>query len=435
MKKMFFAILSLILACTGFAQQVKHVIIITIDGFRPDFYLDSSWHTPHLRQLLRNGVYAYGVNSVLPSITYPSHTTIVTGVQPVKHGVYYNNMFDETGKSNSPYWHATSIHVPTLWSAVHAQGKKVAVLLWPVSAGAPVDCDIPDIGSLGDSVREAYSKPAGFVNEVKQNVFGGAAKIEYGKDYNVARIAAYVIAKDQPSLMTTHFFSVDHAEHTVGRIGQMVEEAISDADSGVSIIQDAVAKQGLASSTVIIVTGDHGFKNVTTTVNPNVWLAQAGIIKDVKQGDWKAMFNSAGGSTFLYLKDKNDKQTLAQVMDILKAQPDSVKKYFTIEDRKKMNGIGGNPEVVFALSGENGAAFSNAATGEAIKPGKGGTHGFFPDSREIQTGFIASGPGLKNTGVMIQQMNLRDIAPLVSKLLNVPFPSAEGKIPAGILTK
>ncbi len=432
MKKLLTLVAVIPFSIAAYTQQIQHVIIVTIDGFRPDFYLDSSWHTPHLKQLMHNGVYAYGVNSVLPSITYPSHTTIVTGVQPAKHGVYYNNFFNPSGKSQ-PYWYDSSIHVPTLWSVLHQQGKKVAALLWPVSAGAPVDYNIPDIGSLGDSVRNAYSKPAGFVDALKQNVFNNADKIEYGKDYNVARIAAYVIEKAQPALITVHFFSVDHAEHTVGRTGEMVEHAIADADSGVGIIYDAIIKQGIANSTVLIVTGDHGFKNVTTTVSPNVWLAQAGLIQDAKSNNWKAIFNTAGGSTFLYLKDKNDVETLNKVLDILKSQPDSIKKYFTIIDKKKIDAIGGNPEVALCLSGENGAAFNNGLTGEAIKPGKGGTHGFFPDSREIQTGFIAVGPAIQDGGKMIHEMNLRDIAPLVAKLLNVPFPTATGKIPSGIL--
>jgi predicted AlkP superfamily pyrophosphatase or phosphodiesterase len=417
------------------AQPAKHVIIVTIDGFRPDFYLDSAWRTPHLRELLRKGVYAYGVNSVMPSITYPSHTTIVTGVWPDKHGVYYNNKFNEPGWQNKMYWNDTSIHAPTLWAAVHAQGKKVAALLWPVSADAPVDYNIPDIGSLGDSIREAYSKPAGFVDDLKKEVFNGASKIEYGKNTNVAKIAAYVINNAKPALMTVHFFSVDHAEHTVGRTGQMVEDAIADADSGIGIIEDAIAKQGMADKTVLIVTGDHGFKNVTANINPNVWLAKAGLITNAKNNEWKAMFYSAGGSAFLYLKDNNDRQTEQEVLKILNNQPDSVKKYFTIVSRHQMNSVGGNPTVAFALTGENGAAFGNAVNGEAIRPGKGGTHGYFPNTREIQTGFIAVGPGLKSNGTMIKEMNLRDIAPLVSKLLGVPFPSAEGKIPAGILIR
>src|SRR5689334_4235071 len=178
MKKIFFLLTFILLLITAHAQQIKHVIVVTIDGFRPDFYLDSSWHTPHLKQLMHDGTYAYGVNSVLPSITYPSHTTIVTGVQPAKHGVYYNNMFNPSGKSE-PYWYDTSIHAPTLWSALHKQGRKVAALLWPVSAGVPVDYNIPDIGSLGDSVRNAYSKPACSLHKSKSHKCFGNKKFNY----------------------------------------------------------------------------------------------------------------------------------------------------------------------------------------------------------------------------------------------------------------
>src|ERR1700749_2500598 len=185
----------------------KHVVLITIDGSRPDFYLDSSWHADNIRAVMADGAYAKGVNSVFPSMTYPSHTTIVTGVQPAKHGIYYN-----TGPGEKVYWNDSSIKVPTLWGAATAKGMTVASLFWPVSADAPVAYDIPDIGSLGEKVREQYSKPAGFVDTLKATVFSGAEKIEYGKNINVARIAAYVIQQAQPTLMTIHFFAVDHAE-------------------------------------------------------------------------------------------------------------------------------------------------------------------------------------------------------------------------------
>src|ERR1700761_5831948 len=99
------------------AQMAKHVVVITVDGFRQDFYLDSSWHAVHIRELMAAGPYAQGVNSVFPSMTYPSHTTIVTGVQPAKHGVYFNNMFEPNGPTGKMYWNDTSIKVPTLWGA------------------------------------------------------------------------------------------------------------------------------------------------------------------------------------------------------------------------------------------------------------------------------------------------------------------------------
>lgn len=413
---------------------VKHVIVISVDGFRPDFYLDSSWQAVRIRELMAGGTYTLGENSVFPSMTYPSHTTMVTGVQPAVHGIYYN-----TGPGEKIYWNDSSIKAPTLWAAAEQKGMVVASLLWPVSADAPVQYDIPDVGSMGQTVQDQYSKPAGFLDALKKGVFGGASRIDYGLNTNVGKIAAYVIGQARPNLMTIHLFSVDHFEHEQGRDGDKVRAAVRNADSAVGIIVDAVKAAGIADSTVIIVTGDHGFVTTTEQVNPNVWLANAGLLTDVKKGDWnagnwKAQFYSVGGSSYLYLKDRNDKETLEAVKKVLRELPDSAKQYFRVIDRKKMNEIGGNPEVEFALSALKGAAFGNAFTGEAMKPGHGGQHGHFPDFFEIRTGFVAYGPGVKKGGV-IKEMNERDTAPTVAKLLGLDFPSAKGKVREELFTK
>ncbi|MEO6315385.1 MAG: ectonucleotide pyrophosphatase/phosphodiesterase [Chitinophagaceae bacterium] len=433
MRKLVIVFGCLLLAANLFAQQVKHVVLITVDGFRPDFYLDTAWHAVNIRALMKDGTHALGQNSVFPSMTYPSHTTIVTGVQPAVHGVYFNSMFEPAGSTGKIYWNDSSIKVPTLWKAVQDKGMKATALFWPVSADAPVSYNIPDIGSMGEAVREQYSKPAGFLNTVKAEVFDGAAKIEYGRDVNVAKIAAYVIKKDQPNLMTIHFFSVDHAEHMDGREGPDVKEAIAGADSAVGVVVDALKAAGIWNNTVIIVTGDHGFVTVKTSVSPNVWLNNAGLMNDNKE-DWKAQFFSVGGSAWLYLKDKNDQKTLDQVKGILEKLPEDQKKLFRVIDRKQLDAIGANPGVALALSGENNASLTNAFKGEAVKPGKGGSHGYFPDFFEIKTGFVAYGPGIKKGGV-IKEMNERDIAPAVAQLLGISFPSAAGKIPAGLLVK
>ncbi len=411
----------------------KHVVLITIDGSRPDFYLDPSWQADNIRALMADGAYAKGVNSVFPSMTYPSHTTIVTGVQPAKHGIYYNNMYEANGPTGKMYWNDSSIKVPTVWGAAKQKGLTVAALFWPVSADAPVDYDIPDIGSMGEKVREAYSKPAGFVDELRKNVFNGD-NIDYGRDVNVGKIAAYVIKKAQPNLMTIHFFSVDHNEHLQGRDGDKVRAAVRGADSAVGIIVNALKEANIFDQTVIIVTGDHGFVDVKQSVNPNVWLKDAGLLTDVKADNWKAQFFSVGGSSYLYLKDRQDKETLRQVEHLLDTLPESDKKLFRIISHKKLDEIGGNPEVEFALSGLEGASFGNSDNGPAVKPGHGGSHGYFPDFFEIRTGYVAHGPGIRK-GAVITEMNQRDQAAIIAKLLGLSFPSADGKVPAGLLQK
>jgi len=434
MKKQLSIALLALFMITGqlMAQTAKHVIFITIDGFRPDFYLDSEWQTPNLRALMKDGAYAKGVNSVFPSMTYPSHTTIVTGVQPAKHGIFYNNIFTPDGAPQQPYWQDSSIHAPTIWKAAKEKGMTVASLYWPVSANAPVDYNIPDIGGLGDEVRAQYSLPQGFYAEVKKEVFGGVDKIDAGKNQNIAKIAAFVIKKSKPELMTIHVFSVDHAEHVEGRYGTEVQEAVADADAAVGIIVDALKEAGIWESTVLLIGGDHGFYDVKKTIAPNVWLKEAGLINDLKTGDWKAQFNASGGSAYLYLKDPADKATANKVKALLEAQPDSVKQYYRIISREQLTKGGYNPNVAFAITGEHDAAFSAASTGNAVKAGKGGTHGHFPDTKNIRTGLIAHGPGI-HKGAVIEEMNLRDMTPIMVKLLGIPFPKVDGKIPAGLL--
>jgi predicted AlkP superfamily pyrophosphatase or phosphodiesterase len=432
-KQLSIIILALLLTASQLmAQTAKHVIFLTIDGLRPDFYLDSEWKTPNLRSLMRDGAYAKGVNSVFPSMTYPSHTTIVTGVQPAKHGIFYNNRFTPDGAPQQPYWQDSSIRVNTIWKAAKAKGMTVASLYWPVSANAPVDYNIPDIGSLGEEVREQHSLPKGFYSEVKKEVFGGPDKIDAGKNQNVAKIAAYVISKSKPQLMTIHLFSVDHAEHMEGRQGVEVQEAVADADEAVGIIIEALKNAGIWDNTVFLIGGDHGFYDVKKTVSPNVWLKEAGLIGDLKSGDWKAQFNSSGGSAYLYLKDPSDLSTIKRVKQLLNDQPDSIRKYYRIISKEQLTKGGFNPNVSFALTGEYDAAFSNATTGTALKDGKGGTHGHFPDTKNIRTGLVAHGPGI-HKGAVIEEMNLRDMTPIIVKLLGLSFSGVDGKIPSGLL--
>ncbi|WP_217452320.1 hypothetical protein [Mucilaginibacter humi] len=104
-------------------------------------------------------------------------------------------------------------------------------------------------------------------------------------------------------------------------------------------------------------------------------------MNDVKTGDWKAQFNSSGGSTYLYLKDPNDKATADKVKSLLEAQPDSVKQYYRFISKEQITKGGFNPNVAFALTGEHDAAFGNGATGNAMRNGRGGTHGYFPDTK------------------------------------------------------
>lgn len=422
------------------SAPAKYVILVTIDGFRPEFYLDSTYAMPTVRELMKNGVAAEGLNPVFPSVTYPDHTTMVTGVTPAKHGIYYNTPFEPEGVTGIWYWDYKLIKSPTLWDAMHKAGKKTACVRWPVTVNAPIDYRIPEYWNYKDmSDARAYTaantQPASLWAEVQEKATGlltaddfNANKNELIQDENAARIAGYIIRQYKPDFTAIHLACTDHYEHEYGRDHYMVKASVAGADRAIKTLLESVNRANIADSTLIIVLGDHGFENIYRSFNPNYLLKQAGLITDIKTGNWKAQFHSSGGSSFLQLKDSKDKATLKKVESILAQQPDSVKSYYQVISKAELTKVGADPNVSLAISGINGTTIGNRADVlvEKLK-GIHGTHGFYPDHKQIQTGFVAFGPGLKK-GVVIPVMNMVDIAPLISKLAGVDLQGTDGKL-------
>lgn len=427
---------------TGSSNLSKYVVLISIDGLRPDFYMNETWPVPNLQKLKNSGAYAEGVRGVFPTVTYPSHTTLITGAMPARHGIYYNTIFSDTGSTGTWYREERFIKTETLWDAVHKAGMTSACLSWPVSVGAPIDYNVPESWENNDRSGAASINPnvtpAGLFEEIQQNATG---KLTYDKmnlnnlaiDENLSRMAAYLIKTYKPNFTTVHIVCVDHAEHSAGRHGEEVKEALASADHALGNILEAVKSAGIADSTTIIVTGDHGFSDIHTSISPNVLLARNGLMAaNGGKDSWKAMFHTSGGSAFLHLKDKNDTKTLAKVKAILDSVPASIKKLFRVVSREEMDKIGADPNAALAIAAVEGVSVSGSANGDLVRPGRGGTHGFFPDFAHIETGFVAYGAGI-NAGTVVPKMGLEDVAPVIANLLSLPFQAPDGVLLPGII--
>jgi len=445
MKKFLFGACTLLL-CHSLVAQESHVVLISIDGLRPEFYKDPSWNMVHLRQGMETGSYADGVEGVFPTVTYPSHTTMISGVKPLKHGVYYNTPSEPLGVTGNWLWKYENIKVPTLFSVAKEKGLKTAAVFWPVSVGGPATYNIPEYWYLPkekgqdrvmSKALQENASPAGLYEEVEQHATGKLEEIDFNGDYlgideNLARMSCYLIRQYKPTLLAVHLVTVDHFEHEQGRDGDKVRAAIAGVDRAIKSIREAVQKAGIADKTTFIVTGDHGFVDIHSNIAPNVLLVKAGLYDPQKPENWKAYFHQSGGAAFLQIKDKNDKQTKEKVLQLLNSLPLAQQKTFTIKTREEMDAIGADGSATLALAAKQGYAFSGATSGEFIRAGKGGTHGFYPDFKEIQTGFVAFGYGIKK-GVVIPQMGLVDIAPLISKLLDLNMPAGDGVLLEGLL--
>lgn len=425
------------------SRPADHVILVSIDGFRPDFYLEEKWPAPNLKDMAANGAFALGVTGVFPSVTYPSHTTIVTGVSPGRHGVYYNSPFEAGGQTGKWYWEYGLIKAPTLWQGVKNAGMKSASFIWPVTVGAPIDYNIPEYWSLdkGFGRIEPMRKeenPKGFLAEMEEAVLGKMNEKTFNGSYlnredRTGEMAAYVLETYKPNFITLHLIATDHFQHKEGREGPMVGKSLAAADRAIGKIIEAAERAGIAERTAIVVTGDHGFVNIHSTLCPNVWLVKAGLMEDAKdRGNWKATFHTSGASAFLHLKNKNDQATAKQVRQLLADLPESHKKLFRVVERPELDAVGADPDAVLALTPVQGVSFSSSANGEIIKPASGGTHGFFPDFKEIETGFVAWGAGIKE-GVEIPAMHLKDVAAVVNYLLQLEMELPESTLYPGMM--
>ena len=429
------------LSCqTAEKKAVSHVVLISLDGSRPAFYMDSSWHAPNLQNLRKQGVFAAeGIQSIFPSVTYPSHTSLITGAYPATHGIYYNAPMG--ANPGHWYWEESAIQCKTLWDAAKAAGLSTGAVFWPVTVGAPITYNFPvrrpEKGEKGDrlTIKYPYITPKDLLKEVEQQSGKAITAADLGeKDYaqskTIATLSNYIIKTYKPSLMAVHFVGMDHAEHAHGTDGPEIHAMVRVTDSLVGTVIDAIKAAGIWDSTAVIITGDHGHTNITATFAPNVYLKKQGLIT---KKDWKAKFHSG----FLYLKDTNDQATLDSVVQIMKNTPEYQQGDFRIWDRKKLDQEGANPEVALALAMKEGIKTRNGENGPVMTPHTGpaqSSHGFDPAYPSMHTSFIAVGAGIaahKN----ITGMGIKDVAPIVARLLHLDFKAPDGILFPGILAE
>src|SRR5438552_6037004 len=117
----------------------RHVILISIDGLRPEFYLDSGYPAPILRKLAASGARAQTVEPVFPSNTNPNHATILTGLRPNRHGILFNVHFEPDGTRGGWYEDASELRAPSLWMWARTAGLRTASLNWPTTHFAQID--------------------------------------------------------------------------------------------------------------------------------------------------------------------------------------------------------------------------------------------------------------------------------------------------------
>jgi len=424
---------------SGAPGPIEHVIMITIDGMKPQTYTEPDAHTlkiPTLRELVRHGASSDGVLPVMPSVTYPSHTTMVTGVNPGTHGIVTNPAWDPLQQNAGGYrWYEEDIRVPTLWQLAHQRGLRTALIHWPVTVGAQADINVPEYwraNILEDfKLLRALSTPGALDDVAKDSPdFATRMTVEGPADSALTDIATYAIDTLHPNLLLLHLAMLDEAEHQHGPFTPEALAATEIADAQIARVIAQAKTAGIWKSTVLVVLSDHGFASVTKVVRPGTLLHDHNLITlddRNKVTAWKACLISNAGSAYIYLHDKNDDATRTALLDIFKplagADGSGIRRMIGYDE---IVALGGDPEAFLAIEAPEGTRFTNEYSGKFTEPStQGGTHGYFPDRPEMRASLLIYGPPIAPG--KIENARLIDVAPTVAHWLSLNLPKAQGQ--------
>jgi predicted AlkP superfamily pyrophosphatase or phosphodiesterase len=401
--------------------------VLSVDGLRPGIYRapECRDRLPNLCALEAEGASAEAVESIYPSTTYPAHATIVTGLPPLGHGIYSHlASLDPTEKARPWSWFAPTLRAPAIWNVAHASGRKVAALSWPVSAGAPIDYNIPEIWdpSVPDPHRD-FATPArhstpGLFAEVAQVLMPILGKAD--PDQLRGEAALYLWNHYQPDLLMVHFVWYDAQAHAFGPASPEALAALESADQAIGKIRDAISSD---PATTLVVLSDHGFVPVEKEAAPLVVLSEHGLFPRGADGSLvlrRLGAVNAGGSFALYWLEEptaDDRRRLAQAVETLCATG-AIEQVVT---REKLAALESDPDAELMLEAVPGLAFSDRTEGPVLSdsPKDRGTHGYLPTRAGLEAAFIAKGPEIA-TGKSLGRISLEQIAPTLANLMGLP---------------
>jgi predicted AlkP superfamily pyrophosphatase or phosphodiesterase len=423
------AILAVLTISAAIAQSAadRSVIVISLDAF-PAFALeDPRLPIPTLRKLASEGASALRMVPVNPTVTWPNHTTMVTGVLPPRHGLLVNGAIVQQ-PGGPPMVDAKMskeemVHAPTVYDAAHQAGLTTAQIDWVAINDAPsITWAFPEIATASDPlVKEMIYKGALRAEDVAEK----PARSILWRDQIWTKAATYLIREHKPNLLLFHLLTLDTTQHQYGPKTLAATDAMAFLDSCVAQIVDAVKQSGRADRTTIIVVSDHGFKAVTHQIVTGAVLRSANLAD-------KVYGIPEGGSLMLFAKKAHDPQTIA---DLRKAFQD-LEGIERIATRSDFAALGlpdpeSDPQMAdLMVYAKSGYSFANGKSDQpiTIAPSVTGSHGYLASDPDMHAIFIASGYGIK-PGLVIDQFPNTRIAPTLARLLGVTLDLKPGMKP------
>jgi predicted AlkP superfamily pyrophosphatase or phosphodiesterase len=426
-------------AALGQENAPPLLVIISVDGMKPEYVTAADAHgakVPNLRKFLKEGAYADGVIGVIPTVTYPSHTTLVTGVLPATHGIWANTTFDPLQRNyDGWYWYAEDIRVPTLWGSAAQAGRTTASLQWPVTVGAKITWNIPEMWRAGtpeDAKLLHAVSTKGLMDEAAAEIgdYRGGIDTSAEGDEVRGKYAVWILEKKHPGLLLLHLTALDHIEHETGVFSPESLAIMERLDAVIGTVR-AAADRVATGHAVVAVVSDHGFVNYDQQLNLFPAFHDAKLFTVDEKGkitDWRAMPWVTGGSAAIVLKDPKDGATVMEVRALLtKIADDPASGINRILDAEELRNRGAYPNASFFVGLKPGWRTGHSLDGPVVSKVKpGGTHGELPFFVPLRSSFFVVGPNIP-PGKKLGVIDMIDIAPTLAKEVGLPLPTAEGK--------
>jgi predicted AlkP superfamily pyrophosphatase or phosphodiesterase len=404
----------------------RMVIVISLDGFPAYDLEDPKLPVPTLRQLAAGGSTAKRMQPVNPTVTWPNHTSMITGLHPAEHGLLYNGTLVRTAHPVSVKVDWTipkekMVHCATLYDIANEAGLTTAQVDWVAINDAPtITWAFPEKAKSSDPlIQEMIAKGALRTGDIGNE---GHPTIVW-RDEIWTKAGAYLIREHKPNLLLFHLLTLDSTHHNYGPRTLASYDAIAFLDSRVKELVDAVKAAGMLDRTTFVIVSDHGFRTVEKHISLNPLVAQAKLSENVKAVP-------EGGSAMIYVAHEQRSELLSKLRGIF-TQTEGVA---GVADESEYAALGlplpeKDPQapdlVVYA---KPGYAFTGGKQSDPIigpVPHPIGAHGYINTDPEMQAIFIASGYGIKQ-GITLDSIQNLSVAPILARLLGVKLPKTNG---------
>ena len=417
---------------------MSRAIVISIDSlFTSD--IEHIKKLKNFKKILDESSIVKNINCIYPTLTYPCHTSIITGVYPDKHKISHNEKFQPHSQKPDWYWYSKDIAVDSVIDIAKRNNLKTSTVLWPVTGGCSADYNIAEIWTKTKEEDPIEVFKNSSTKELMETIYPKYSHIiqwntEPHLDEFGVCCAEDIITTYKPDLMFIHLAYLDHTRHGFGLFNKEVKKAFDKYDEWIGRLINSLEKAGVYEETNFIILGDHGQIGVKNLISPNVILKDKGLIDVYENGkliDYKAICHSAGISTQVIIKDKNYTDEVYNVLcEMSKNKELGIEYIFTKDECRKFHNL--DCEAEFVIEGIEGVAFSNDIVGEVIKSTdcsdykySVATHGHLPHKGD-KPPFIAKGPNIK-TNIVIDGGDLVDEAPTIMKIFGIEMENIDGK--------